>query len=112
MATPDGRVSRYYFGIDYPVKDVLAELKRAASGKIGSPISGLLLLCYDYDSATGKYTLSIVRLLRVLGISTVLALGSFVFILSRRDRLRRQGEKINDGGGPDPASLVDAGGSS
>ena len=76
VATPDGRISRYYFGIDYPARDLLAEVKRAGSGQIGSPIRTLLLLCYDYDAATGKYTLSILRLTRVLGIATVLALGA------------------------------------
>lgn len=94
VATPDGRVSRYYFGIDYPARDLQAELKRAESGKIGSAISGLLLLCYNYDAATGKYTLSIVRLTRVLGIATVLTLGSFLFVMFRRDRVRRRGETL------------------
>ena len=94
IATPDGRVSRYYFGIDYPARDLQAELKRAGSGKIGSPISGLLLLCYNYDAATGKYTLSIVRLTRVLGIATVLTLGSFLFVMFRRDWVRRRGEML------------------
>ena len=65
--TPDGRVARYFYGIDYPPKELQTEIKRAAGGRIGSPIGRLLLLCYDYDAATGKYTLSIVRLIRVLG---------------------------------------------
>jgi protein SCO1 len=92
VVTPDGRLSRYYYGIDYPAKDLQAELKRAGSGRIGSPASGLLLFCYDYDAATGKYTLSILRLTRVLCVATVLALASFLFVMFRRDRLRRPGE--------------------
>ena len=64
---PTARSPRYFYGIDYPPKDLESEIRRAAGGRIGSPIGRLLLLCYDYDAATGKYTLSIVRLIRVLG---------------------------------------------
>ena len=103
MATPGGRVSRYYFGIDYPARDLQAELKRAESGKIGSAISGLLLLCYNYDAATGKYTLSIVRLTRVLGIATVLTLGVYLFVMFRRDRVRRRGETLAGDQNEEPA---------
>jgi protein SCO1/2 len=91
VVTPDGRVSRYYYGIDYSARDLQAEIQRARGGRIGSPVSGLLLLCYDYDAATGKYTLSILRLTRALGMATVLALGSFLFVMFRRDRVRRRG---------------------
>jgi protein SCO1/2 len=92
VVTPDGRLSRYYFGIDYPAKDLQTEIQRARGGRIGSPIGNLLLLCYDYDAATGKYTLSILRLTRVLGAVTVLTLGSFLVVMFRRDRLRRRRE--------------------
>jgi len=86
VITPDGRVARYFYGIDYSPKDLENEIKRAAGGKIGSPIGRLLLLCYDYDAATGKYTLSIVRLLRILGTGTALSLGTFLFVMFRRER--------------------------
>jgi protein SCO1/2 len=86
IVTPDGRVARYFYGIDYPPKDLENEIRRAASGRIGSPIGRLLLLCYDYDAATGKYTLSIVRLLRVLGIATALSLGTFLLVMFRREQ--------------------------
>ena len=75
VVTPDGRIARYFYGIDYPARELQAELERARSGQIGSPIGRLLLLCYDYDAATGKYTLSIVRLIRVLGTATVAGAG-------------------------------------
>ena len=67
------------------------ELERAATGRIGSPIAQLLLLCYDYDAATGKYTLSIVRLIRVFGTLTALSLGVFLFVMFRRERRGRPG---------------------
>jgi protein SCO1/2 len=86
VVTPDGRLARYFYGVDYPAKDLQAELERARAGRVGSPIGRLLLLCYDYDAATGKYTLSILRLLRVLGIATVVALGTFLFVMIRRER--------------------------
>jgi protein SCO1/2 len=86
IATPDGRTARYFFGIDLPPRELQYELERASQGRIGSPIGRLLLLCYDYDAATGKYTLSIVRLTRVLGMATALALGTYLIIMFRRDR--------------------------
>jgi protein SCO1/2 len=92
ILTPDGRVARYFYGLDYPPKDLQNEIERAAAGRIGSPIGRLLLLCYDYDVATGKYTLSIVRLIRVLGTMTALSLGMFVFLMLRRERRGRSGE--------------------
>jgi protein SCO1 len=88
IVTPDGRTARYFYGIDHSPRDLQYELERANNGQIGSPIARLLLLCYDYDAATGKYTLSILRLSRILGTATALALGGFLFIMFRRDRLR------------------------
>ena len=85
IVTPDGRIARYFYGIDFPPKELQAELERARPGAIGSPIGRLLLLCYDYDAATGKYTLSILRLIRVLGTATAVALGSFLFVMFRRE---------------------------
>ena len=66
----DGVISRYFFGIEFPPNALQVELERARAGHVGSPIARMLLLCYDYDQATGKYTLSIVRLIRVLGTGT------------------------------------------
>ncbi len=88
IVTPDGRTARYFYGIDHPPRELQYELDRARQGQVSSPIARLLLLCYDYDAASGKYTLSILRLSRVLGTATALALGSFLFIMFRRDRLR------------------------
>jgi protein SCO1/2 len=85
IVTPDGRISRYFYGIEFPPKDLKLELERARAGRLGNPIGRLLLLCYDYDSASGKYTLSILRVLRVLGTATALALGGFLFVMFRRD---------------------------
>ena len=90
VVTPEGVVSRYFFGIDYPPKELQLELERARAGRIGSPIGRLLLLCYDYEAATGKYTLSILRLIRVLGTATAVSLAGLVFFLVRREAKERR----------------------
>jgi protein SCO1/2 len=78
ILSPDGLITRYFFGVDYPPKELETTLDQAAAREVGSPIARLLMLCYDYDPATGKYTLAIVRVLQVLGAGTALALGAYV----------------------------------
>lgn len=86
ILTPDGKVARYFYGIDYPPRDVRWGLVEAAGGQIGSPVDQLLLLCYSYDPMTGKYGLIIRNSLRVAGLATVLILGTFIFVMLRRER--------------------------
>jgi protein SCO1/2 len=86
VLTPGGRVSRYFYGIEYPPRDLRLGLIEASAGKIGSPVDRLLLLCYHYDPRTGKYNLVIMNVLRFLGAATVLGLGTFMFVMFRRDR--------------------------
>lgn len=104
VLTPEGRTSQYFFGIDYPPKEVDAAVRAAAEGRIGSKIGALLLLCYDYDAATGKYTLSIVRLLRTAGTLTALSLGLYLFLMFRRERRGRTGDGPSDAA---PTAAVD-----
>jgi protein SCO1/2 len=93
LITPDGHISRYFYGIDFPPKELEGELERASAGRIGTPIGRLLLLCYDYDGATGKYTLSIVRLLRILGTATAVALATFMLVMFRREGKERRAQR-------------------
>jgi protein SCO1/2 len=86
IATPTGRLSRYFYGIDFPPKDVQFGLIESSKGKIGSPIARLLLFCYHYDPTTGKYTLAIVNVLRIVGTATALGLAGYVVAMIRRDR--------------------------
>jgi len=86
VTTAEGRIARYFFGIDYPPRELEEAIDRAGGGRIGSPIRKLLLLCYDYDSATGKYTLSILRTTRILGSATAIALFGYLAVMFRRDR--------------------------
>ena len=107
VLTPDGRVSRYFYGIDYPAKEVEKEIRRAAAGQIGSPISRLLLFCYDYDAATGKYTLAIVRIMRICGTLTAVSLGTYLLLMFRRERAVRAADQVprHHEPGTSPANL-------
>lgn len=88
VATPEGRISRYFFGIEFPAKDLQFTLIEASAGKIGSPVAKLLMFCYDYDPTSGKYTLAVVFLIRTLGALTALALGIYIVAMLIRDRRR------------------------
>ena len=86
VLTPEGKISRYFYGIDYPAKDLQFALVESSSGKVGTPIARILLLCYDYDAASGKYTLAILRLVRVFGGATAVGLAAYMALMFRRDR--------------------------
>lgn len=86
VATPDGRLARYLYGIEYGGKDLTFSLMEAAEGKIGSPVEKLLLLCYHYDPATGKYGVVVTTLLRAGGALLLIVLGGYMFLNFRRDR--------------------------
>jgi cytochrome c oxidase subunit II len=83
VLTPDGRISRYFYGIDYAPRDLRLGLVEAGAGKIGSTVDQILLFCYHYDPATGKYGLIIMRLLRAGAVLTLVALAAF-FLFARR----------------------------
>ncbi len=89
ILTPDGRISRYFYGVEYAPRDVRFGLIEAAGGKIGSPVDQLLLLCYHYDPVTGKYGVLITRSLRLAGAATVLGIGGFIVLSLRRDRRQK-----------------------
>jgi protein SCO1/2 len=86
IVTPNGRVARYLYGVEYPDKDLRFALSEASDNRIGSPVDKILLLCYHYDPATGKYGLAVMNILRIGGILTLCILGVIIFILIRRDR--------------------------
>ena len=86
VLTPTGRLARYFYGIDYSPRDLRLALVEASAHKIGSVVDQLLLFCFHYDPKTGKYSLVVMNVLRVAGMGTLLALGSFLFVMFRRDR--------------------------
>ena len=85
LLTPEGRISRYFYGITYPSRDLRLGLVDASEGKIGSPVDAILLFCYHYDPSTGKYGLIISRVMQIAGGLTLLILGGLIFILARRE---------------------------
>jgi protein SCO1/2 len=86
ILTPEGKISRYLYGIDYKPRDFRLGLVEASANKIGTTADQILLFCYHYDPTTGKYGMLISQITRALGSATVLALGAFVFIMIRRER--------------------------
>jgi protein SCO1/2 len=86
VLTPDGRVSRYLYGVEYPAGDLRLALVEAAAGKIGTPVDLLLLYCYHYDPLSGRYGLVVTRVLRAAGALTVLLLAALILGLSARRR--------------------------
>src|SRR3712207_4272097 len=90
VATPGGRLSHYLYGIDYAPKDLRLALVEASEGKVGSPVDALLLYCYHYDPATGRFSL-VMGALRVAGVLSVAGLAALIYGLSRR--ARRKGER-------------------
>jgi protein SCO1/2 len=83
LLTPDGRVAQYYYGVEFAPKDLRLGLIEASSGKIGNLVDEVLLYCYHYDPAAGKYGAVIARIVKLSGIATVVALGGMMLILFR-----------------------------
>jgi len=86
VLTPDGRLARYLFGIEYGPRDLRFGIVEASAGKVGTPVDSLLLYCYHYDPMTGRYGLAIMRVMRLAGAATVLALVAFILAMVRRER--------------------------
>ena len=88
VATPDGRLSRYFYGIEYAPRDLRLALVEASDGKIGTPVDQLLLYCYHYDPAAGRYGAVVMNMVRVAGVAAVAVLVTFLTLMWRRDRRR------------------------
>jgi len=89
VLTPAGRIARYVFGIDYGPRDLRLAILDASAGKVGSPIERVLLYCYHYDLTTGRYSLAIMRVVQLAGAATVLCIGMFIFVMTKRERSSR-----------------------
>jgi protein SCO1 len=86
VLTPDGRVSKYFYGIEYSPKDIRLGLIEASNGRIGSPVDQLLLYCYHYDPHSGKYSMIVMNVLRLAGAATVALIVGFIGLMWIRDR--------------------------
>ena len=85
ILTPDGKISRYFYGIQYASRDLRLGLVEASNGRIGTPVDQILLFCYHYDAATGKYSVLISRILKAAGVFTILVIGIGIFLLARSE---------------------------
>ncbi|MDT5296118.1 MAG: hypothetical protein QOJ76_2998 [Acidobacteriota bacterium] len=99
VATPGGRLSHYFYGIEYSPKDLRLALVESSEGKIGSPVDALILYCYHYDPATGKFA-PVMAVLRAAGVLTVFGLVGLLFFLRRltRQKAERWEDEIKVGG--------------
>jgi protein SCO1/2 len=86
IATPDGKMSKYFYGIEYSARDLRLGLVDAADGKIGSLVDQIQLFCFHYDPLTGKYGVAIMRIIRVAGTAMVLLLAGFVYWSLRSEK--------------------------
>ena len=84
VATPHGRLSRYFYGVEYAPRDLRLGLIESSANKIGSPVDQLLLYCYHYDPATGTYGAAVMKIMRIAGVITVLAIVAMLFALKGR----------------------------
>ena len=89
VATPQGKVDQYFYGLEYSARDLRLSLVQASEEKIGNIVDRVLLYCYRYDPATGKYGVVIIRAVRIFGVATALALFTFMFVMFRRDAALR-----------------------
>lgn len=90
VLTPEGRLSKYFYGISYSPTDMRFGLVEASHNRIGSAVDQLLLFCYHFDPHTAKYTGLATTLVRAAAAATVLSLGGFVFIMLRREKRQRK----------------------
>ena len=94
--TTDGHLAQYYLGVEYSPKDILLGLIEASGNRIGSPVANILTYCYHYDPQTNKHSLIVARVVQLGGMMTVVSLGSFMFVMFRRDlRLGRDHNLVN-----------------
>jgi len=85
VLTPAGRIDRYFYGIEYPARDVRLGLVEASNERIGTPTDQVLLYCFHYDPTTGKYALVVMNVLRLAALITVVVLATFMIVMFRRD---------------------------
>jgi len=95
IATPQGTLARYFYGIEYAPKDMRLGLIEASDNRIGNPVDRLLLFCYHYDPAAGKYGAVAMNILRLAGVATIAGMVAMFWLLRRR---RRPAASLSAGG--------------
>lgn len=89
ILTPQGRIARYFFGVEFSPRDLRLGLVEAGQGKVGSVVDQALLFCFHYDPATGRYGAAVMRLVRTGALLMLVGLGLFFWVGSRRSRARK-----------------------
>jgi protein SCO1/2 len=89
ICTPDGRISRYLYGVQYDQQTLRLSLLEAAQGKIGSPMEQLFLFCFQYDSEAGRYGPAAWTLMKIAGVFTVLFVGGLLLVYWKKEKARR-----------------------
>ena len=97
LLTPDGRISRYFYGVEFPGRDVRLGLVDASQGKIGTPVDKVLLFCFQYDPSTARYSATILGVMRVMAVATVAGLLLMILIFRKRDKHARKSELRHQG---------------
>ena len=86
VATPEGRLSHYFYGIEYGPRDLRLSLVEASDHKIGSAVDQVLLACFHYDPSSGRYSMTIMTVVRAAGVLTVGLIAGAIVLLRRRER--------------------------
>ncbi len=90
VLTPQGKIAQYYYGVEYAPKDLRLGLVQASNNKVGNVVDQVLLYCYHYDPATGKYGAIVTRVLRLAGLATLAILGVMILVLTKAGPKQRQ----------------------
>ena len=91
--TPEGRLARYFYGIEYAPRDLRLALVEASAGRIGTPVDQILLFCFHYDPAKGKYGAAVVNMVRLAGLATVALIAASIVVMSRRKKRPSSGRR-------------------
>jgi len=89
LLTPDGRISRYFYGVEFPGRDLRLGLVDASEGKIGTPVDKVLLYCFQYDPSAARYSATIIGIMRVGAVLTMAGLAFVILFLRRRSSAQR-----------------------
>lgn len=90
VLTPEGQVSRYLFGIDFPPRDVRMALIESADSKIGNMIDQAMLYCFHYNPTIGRYSAATMQILRIAAVMTIVAVVLMIVLLRRRETQTQQ----------------------
>jgi protein SCO1/2 len=94
IATPDGRISQYYLGVEYSPKDLMLGLVEASQHKIGSPVDNILTYCYHYDPTLNRHSLIIARVVQLACLVTVFCIGLYLLVAFRREAKQKQRQQL------------------